>query len=236
MRLNRYLALCGVASRRQADRLIADGCITINGEVVQEMGIQVEPGDIVTAKGEPVEAPQQYSAWILNKPPGYLCTREDPQGRSTVYDLLPRKLQSVPYAGRLDLQSRGLLIFSNDGDLIHRLTHPSGEVPRCYAVWLHRELTTEEVQKIEKGLKLDDGTNLLPAKVKKKGKLTEITLREGKNREIRRMMETLEVEIRDLKRFAFAGLTLEGLKKGEYRELTQAELGDLYRQTGLASN
>jgi 23S rRNA pseudouridine2605 synthase len=233
MRLNKYLAVCGVASRRQADRLIAEGRVSINDTIINEMGVRVEPGDIVLVDGEPIEAPQSYTVIAMHKPPGYLCTREDPFGRPTVYDLLPPELQNLPYVGRLDLQSRGLLLFTDDGELAFRLTHPSYDIPRQYAVWLDRDLSSADMQAIENGLELEDGEQLREAKVKKKSKHAEITLQEGKNREIRRMMSTLGYEIRDLKRFAYAGIHIDGLGRGKWRKLNEEELGELYAWVDL---
>jgi 23S rRNA pseudouridine2605 synthase len=233
MRLNRYLALCGYGSRRGCDEIIRGGRVKLNGEVVEQLAVAVEEGDILEVDGAVVQAPASYSTYILNKPPGYLCTRTDPEGRQTIFKILPESLKNHTYVGRLDLQSRGLVLISNDGELVHRLTHPKYEIPRKYAVWLHEELRDDAVRRIERGLVLEDGEELLPAKVKRKERLVELTLREGKNREIRRMMETLGYEVRDLKRVEYAGISMEGLGQGQYRELTPEELGVLYLKVGL---
>lgn len=234
MRLNKYLALCGLGSRRKCDEIIAGGDVSINGELVIEMGSQVEEGDVVKVGGVPINAPQEYGYYVFNKPAGCICSNGDTHGRPTIYDHLPEEFAVYNYVGRLDLQSRGLILLTNDGDLQYRLTHPKYQILRKYAIWLDRIFEQNDAIRVERGLVLEDGDELLPAKVKIKGKMIELTLKEGKNREIRRMMETLGYSVRDLKRVEFAKITLGDIKKGTWRELSQAEVASLYASVNLA--
>ena len=212
MRINKYISLCGIASRRAADTLIADGLVQVNGETITDLGHQVdETKDKVIVDGKPAKLPTKTKTILFHKPPGCVCTKVDPQGRRTVYDYLPPGFQHLKYVGRLDLQSRGLLLFTDDGELLHRLTHPSYEIPRSYYVWTTRPLSDSAAQKL---VYLENG-------------FAELVLTEGKNREIRRMMRAVGYEIRDLKRVSYCKIQLGELPAGEYRELTADEMNKL---------
>lgn len=228
MRLNKYLALCGAGSRRGVEEIILAGRVSINDEVAVDLGRRVADGDKVTLDGKVIKAPNQYTLLVLNKPPGCLCTRSDPQGRETVYDWLPSGFRTLRTVGRLDLQSRGLLLFTDDGDLAYRLTHPSFEIPRTYHVWTDRPIGPEGKRALLEGVDLGDGEIGIAKSVKIDQEKAEITLMEGKNREIRRMMEGIGRRVRDLKRISFGPLSIEGLPSGEYRAVTEAEAGSLY--------
>ncbi len=233
MRINKYISLCGIASRRTADTLIAGGSVTVNGEVVRDMGHQVcENVDNVVVDGRPARLPRKTTTIIFHKPAGCVCTRTDPQGRRTVYDYLPPAYQSLKYVGRLDLQSRGLLLFTDDGELLHRLTHPSFEIPRSYYVWTDRPLSEHAAQKLVDGVDIrKEGEEreeiAFATDIYLERGFAELVLIEGKNREIRRMMSAVGYEIRDLKRVSYCKLTLGDLSAGEFRELTADEMNKL---------
>jgi len=233
MRLNRFLAVCGVGSRRGVEEVIRASRVTINGELISDLGRRVIEGDAVCVDGNPVKAPRQYSYIVLNKAPGCVTTRKDPEARETVYDFLPSGYQTLRTVGRLDLQSRGLLLFTDDGDLAYRLTHPSWQIPRTYHVWTDRPIGPEGKNALLEGVDIGEGEIVQAKRVKVDEEKTEITLLEGKNREIRRMMEAINRRVRDLKRVSFGPLQLGPLASGEFRELTEEEVGALYRSVNL---
>jgi 23S rRNA pseudouridine2605 synthase len=234
MRINKYLSLCGVASRRHAETLVREGRIAINGTVITELFTRVGENDQVTMDGQPLQTPRQYTVLMFHKPPGCVCTANDPQCRRTVYEYLPPGYSSLKYVGRLDLQSRGLLLFSDDGELVHRMTHPRFQVPRSYLVWTDRELTRRDVTALLQGVDIGEGEIGKALDVRLGDGCIELVLTEGKNREIRRMMEALGIRIRDLKRISWGNLTLGDLAAGDYRELTPAEVTNLCAMVELA--
>jgi 23S rRNA pseudouridine2605 synthase len=228
MRMNRYLAVCGIGSRRSVEDVIRAGRVTLNGELATDLGRRVVEGDEVCVDGKPVRPPRNYTIIAFNKPPGCISTRKDPQGRETVYDWLPQGYAQLRTVGRLDLQSRGLLLFTDDGDLAFRLTHPSYEIPRTYNVWTDRPIGPEGRKMLLDGFDIGDGEVAIAKRVKVDDEKAEITLMEGKNREIRRMMEGIGRRVRDLKRLSFGPIELGPLASGEFRELTPAETQALY--------
>ncbi|SMB98364.1 ribosomal large subunit pseudouridine synthase B [Thermanaeromonas toyohensis ToBE] len=238
MRLQKYLAQAGVASRRRAEELIRAGRVKVNGETVIAMGFKVEPGrDVVEVDGKKVELRPQKVYYLLYKPAGYVSTARDPQGRPKVIDLLHGVKERVYPVGRLDYATEGLLLLTNDGDLTLRLTHPRYGVPKTYEALVEGIPDVQDLCRLTKGVKLEDGWTS-PAEVKllwaRRGKaLLELTLREGRKREVRRMCAAVGHPVIKLKRTKIAFLTLEGLKPGEYRELTKEEVEHLYRLTGL---
>lgn len=234
VRLQKFLARAGVASRRASEELIREGRVTVDGDTVTEMGTKVVPGRArVAVDGRTVE--RRPARWIaLHKPPRYLCTRDDPQGRPTVYDLLPDgPLQDLFHVGRLDFLSEGLLLLSNEGDVAHRVLHPTGETPRRYEVELVDDAPPGLPERLLAGVELADGpaaadaASLLPARAEEAGPTLLLTLREGRNREIRRMLDALDVDIRRLRRVAFGPVELLGLEPGAWRDLTDDELESL---------
>lgn len=241
MRINKFISLCGAASRRAADNLVQDGRVAVNGEIVRDMGHQVdESKDVVTIDDKPISLPKKTKTIIFHKPAGCVCTKDDPQGRRTVYDYLPPGYQSFKYVGRLDLQSRGLLLFTDDGELLHRLTHPSFEVPRSYYVWTTRPLSENAAQKLVDGVDIRDPEDpnaeeeiAFATDIYLENGFAELVLIEGKNREIRRMMRAVGYEIRDLKRVSYCKIQLGDLPAGEYRELTADEMNKLYQAVHL---
>ena len=232
MRINKYLAECGVASRRAADKLIAEGRVSVNGKKMTEPGYDVVlDNDTVTVDGKRVKPVSRYTYLMLNKPKGCICTRKDELGRKTVYDYI-RTDKKLDCVGRLDYDSEGLLLLTNDGDLLHRLTHPAFAVPKTYIAKIEGDLAPQEIERWQKGLTLEDGSVTQPAGVKILGKennLTrlELVLHEGKNREIRRMAEALGKTLVFLKRTALGDLRLGGLGRGCTRYLTTKEVNYL---------
>ncbi len=233
MRINKFISLCGIASRRAADTLIADGKVMVNGEVITDLGHQVdEENDQVVVDGVRARLPKKTTTIMFHKPAGCVCTKDDPQGRQTVYDYLPPGYHTLKYVGRLDLQSRGLILFTDDGELLHRLTHPSYEIPRSYFVWTDRPLSEHAAQKLVDGVDIrEEGAEeeeiAFATDIYLERGFAELVLTEGKNREIRRMMRAVGYEIRDLKRVSYCRLQLGDLPAGEFRELTADEMNKL---------
>ena len=236
MRINKFLAECGVASRRAADAMIRSGRVSVNGKKMTEPGYDVVvENDAVCVDGRRVKPVSHYTYLMIYKPKGCICSRSDELGRKTIYDYvkLEKKLDCV---GRLDYDSEGLLLLTNDGELLHRLTHPSYEIPKTYVIKIEGGITEDELKAWRKGLKLDDGTVTAPAQVSLLGtedKLCrlEVTIREGKNREIRRMAEALGKNVVFLKRTALGELKLGGLGRGASRFLTAKEVSYLKKLT-----
>ena len=241
MRINKFISLCGIASRRAADALVQEGRVQVNGETITDMGHQVdENADDVKVDGKTAKLPKKTKVIMFHKPAGCVCTKDDPQGRRTVYDYPPPGYASFKYVGRLDLQSRGLLLFTDDGELLHRLTHPSYEIPRSYYVWTTRPLSEAAAQKLVDGVDIRDPEDpdaeeeiAFATDVYLENGFVELVLIEGKNREIRRMMRAVGYEIRDLKRVSYSHIQLGDLPAGEFRELTADELNKLRQAVHL---
>lgn len=228
MRLQKFLARAGVASRRASEELIAAGRVRVDGARVEAPGLQVDPEtSVVEVDGQRVRLGD--TRWLaLHKPPGYLCSRGDSRNRPTVYDLLPQgELQRLFHVGRLDYMSEGLLLLTNDGDAAHALLHPSAETPRRYEVALAAPVDDAIVDRLLDGVDLEDGMARATAaslRAEQRGeRILDITLTEGRNREVRRLMGALDLTIHSLKRVAIGPLELGGLRSGEWRELTEAE-------------
>ena len=229
MRLNKYIAQAGVCSRRKADELIANGNVKINGAVVTEMGAQVEEGDKVVVNGKPIEAGTAKKVYVaLNKPLGYVTTMSDDKDRLTVADLvadIPERLFPV---GRLDYNTTGLLIMTNDGDLTYSLTHPKHEVYKTYIATVAGVVSNKRVAQLRKGVDIG-GFVTSPAKVKvlkqnPRSAVVEIQIREGKNRQVRKMFATVGNKVQSLERVAVGDLKLGRLMNGHYRKLTHQEI------------
>ncbi|HZT92403.1 MAG TPA: pseudouridine synthase [Gaiellaceae bacterium] len=226
MRLNAWLARAGVASRRKADDLIKAGRVTVNGEAGQ-LNTLVRPGDDVRLDGERLE-PQEPAYVLLNKPPGVVTTARDPGGRPTVVDLVAHPARVVP-VGRLDAATTGALLLTNDGELAHRLAHPRYEVDKVYEVVTVRPPTEEQLRRLRDGVELDDGPTR-PAQVRRLAEnRIELTLHEGRNRQVRRMLEAVGNRVQHLHRSRYGPLTLEGLEPGAWRELEPSEVQRLRR-------
>lgn len=231
-RLNKYIANAGICSRREADVLISTGVITVNGEVVTEMGYKVMPGDVVKYNGNELKSEKKVYI-LLNKPKGYITTSDDPQQRKTVMELIADACSERVYpVGRLDRNTTGLLLFTNDGELTKKLTHPSFGAQKVYNVELDSTISKADMHVLMKGVELEDGfqnvdainyTNGEPIDKRKVG----VSIHSGKNRIIRRLFESLGYEVVKLDRVYFAGLTKKNLLRGHYRFLTEKEVAFL---------
>ena len=225
MRLAKHLAHAGVASRRAAEQLIFHGRVTVGGKVVTDPATDVDGSKPITVDGRPVGGTEQERAvYILNKPPGVVSTSHDTHGRKTVVDLVHADRRLYP-VGRLDADSTGLILLTDDGELAHRLTHPSFEVPKTYrAVVRNPPVREPALRKLREGIELDDGRTS-PAKVRRiSSSELEITIHEGRKRQIRRMCEAIDHRVESLERVAFGPLRLGNLPIGGHRRLTSAEV------------
>jgi 23S rRNA pseudouridine2605 synthase len=226
MRLNAYLARAGVASRRKADDLIKAGRVTVNGEPGQ-LNTFVESRDRVEVDGKPV-AKQRLAYLLLNKPAATVTTASDPQGRPTVVQLVPGEPRVVP-VGRLDADTTGALLLTNDGELAHRLAHPRYGVDKTYVVELSRAPSDDQIEQLAAGVELDDGPTA-PAQARRVTKNTiELTIHEGRNRQVKRMVEAIGHRVTRLHRSRYAGLSADDLEPGTWRELTADEVQRLRR-------
>ncbi|MCD6020062.1 MAG: pseudouridine synthase, partial [Bacteroidetes bacterium] len=229
IRLNRYVANAGVCSRREADVLIATGVVTVNGKIVTEMGYKVNPTDVVTYGGVPIKN-EVKKYLILNKPKDYITTMDDPEERKTVMELIRKACKERLYpVGRLDRNTTGLLLFTNDGDMTAKLTHPKFEVRKVYHVTLDKKMTTEDYRTLCEGVELADGF-IKPDAVEYVGAgkfELGVEIHSGKNRIVRRMFEHLGYEVVKLDRVAFAGITKKDLPRAKYRFLTEKEVAFL---------
>src|SRR5215213_1831895 len=221
VRLNAYLARAGVASRRKADELIKAGRVVVNGKPGQ-LNTFVERGDRVEVDGDEVR-PQRLAYVLLHKPVGVVTTASDPQGRPTVVDLVGRDVRIVP-VGRLDVETTGALLLTNDGELAHGLAHPKYEVEKVYEAEVEGEASDEALRRLAEGVELEDGVTA-PAEVRRLGPWKiELSIHEGRNRQVRRMLEVVGHPVRRLHRSRYAGLTVEELAPGEWRELASREV------------
>jgi len=241
LRLNRYLALCGVAARRKCDVIILQGRVCVNGRKVTELGVTVDQRfDVVTVDGKRVGPPGRRTYILMNKPAGYITTVRDPQGRPTVMDLLPKGTPRVFPVGRLDAATTGLLLLTDDGQLAYRLMHPRYKVEKRYIVEVEEHPSPDQLDAISKGVLLEDGRTR-PAKARvlesagpgKGPAKLEITVQEGRKRQIRRMMKAIGLHVRDLERVAFGFLELGDLERGKTRRLDPFEIRKLRKMVGL---
>lgn len=237
-RLQKILAQAGVASRRKAEELILSGRVTVDGTVVRTLGTKCEPNRAqIKVDGKPIARAEETYYFLINKPKGYVSTVSDERGRKTVIDLLPEVGARLYPIGRLDANTEGLLLLTNDGMLMNRLLHPSRMIAKTYRAKVSGELDPLKLKTLRHGIQLD-GRDTAPAEVRVLGTndagLTEveIVIREGRNRQVRRMFEAIGCDVRSLKRVRFAELTLQGVKRGQHRMLTKAEIERLYELTG----
>jgi 23S rRNA pseudouridine2605 synthase len=230
MRLNAYLARAGVASRRRADELIRAGRVHVNG-APGELNTFVGAGDTVEVDGRPV-AKQMLAYRLLHKPAGTVTTARDPQGRPTVVGLVPAEPRVVP-VGRLDADTTGVLLLTNDGQLAHRLAHPRYEVDKVYDVEVEGDPSRDALRRLGEGLELDDGPTA-PARARRVGRgRLDLTIHEGRKHQVKRMCAAVGHPVRRLHRSGYAGLDVSGLEPGEWRDLTRAEVAALRRLVGL---
>ncbi|MBQ6554330.1 MAG: rRNA pseudouridine synthase [Firmicutes bacterium] len=226
IRLQKYLADAQVASRRKSEEIILSGRVKVNGSVVTELGTKVDENDLVEVDGKPVKPAEKFVYIMLHKPEGYITSAKDQFDRPTVLDIVKSEYRLYP-VGRLDYDTSGLLLLTNDGDMTYRLTHPKHNVEKTYIAQIEGTPTEDELRRFETGLEID-GYKTAPAKIKivKKSRLTtvKIVIHEGKNRQVRRMCAAIGHEVKALKRVATGRLSLNGLEKGKYRELTAEEI------------
>ncbi|NUN99019.1 MAG: rRNA pseudouridine synthase [Saprospiraceae bacterium] len=228
MRLNKYIAYCGVCSRRQAADLVKEGSVTVNGEQMLEPFYQMKPNDVVAVKGKPVKPEARKVYILMNKPKNVITTAKDERGRKTVMDLLAGKVHERVFpVGRLDRDTTGLLLLTNDGELAEKLTHPSHGVKKIYHVQLDRSLPNVDLEKIRKGIQLEDGIAVVDGVDYVEGtKHTElgVEIHIGKNRIVRRIFEHLGYTVERLDRVYLGGLTKKDLPRGFFRKLTDREV------------
>ncbi len=235
MRINKYIASCGICSRRAADALIADGKVKINGKTVTALGAEIDEfNDTVTVEGKKITLAVRNFYIMFHKPKGCVCTVKDEKGRKTVMDYLKDFSDKRIFPiGRLDYDTEGLLLLTNDGDFANRMTHPSGEVPKTYVAKVQGDIPESDLARLRNGIVLD-GIKLHRSKIKlleKEGEESryEVTIYEGRNRQIHRMFESIGKEVVFLKRIRIGDVKLGGLGRGAYRYLTDKELANLMR-------
>jgi 23S rRNA pseudouridine2605 synthase len=231
VRLAKYLATAGVASRRAAEEIVRAQRVTVNGATVTDPARDVTDGDAILVDGAPIAPETERAVYAVNKPAGVVSTASDPQRRRTVVSLVPSAVRLYP-VGRLDIDTTGLILLTNDGALAHRLTHPSFEVPRTYRVVVWRPpVRDRDVRALRNGVTLEDGLTA-PARVRRlgdRGEILELTIHEGRKRQIKRMCEAVGHRVRSLERVAFGPLTLGSLAPGAHRRLSRAEVEALSR-------
>jgi 23S rRNA pseudouridine2605 synthase len=232
VRLQKVIAAAGIASRRASENLIHEGRVEVNGRVVTEQGTRVDPEkDVVRVDGSRIPPPRHHAYVVINKPRGVISTMDDPEDRRTLTDYLTGRRERLFHVGRLDTDTEGLLILTNDGDFAHKLAHPSYQVPKTYLAEVAGVVTRETIRSLRSGVTLEDGP-VRPDSVKLVStavdrSLVRLTLHEGRNRIVRRTMESVGHPVRRLSRIAIGPVRLGQLKVGELRDLTTGELGDL---------
>lgn len=225
-RLQKIIARAGICSRREAEKIILAGRVTVDGKIVRELGAKADPSQKICVDGKPITICADKIYLLLNKPRGYVSTVKDERGRKTILDLIDIEARVYP-VGRLDLNSEGLLILTNDGDLTNALIHPRFEVAKTYRAKVSGVVTEEKLDKLRAGIELDDGLTA-PAEIYRLDKdLIEVTIHEGRNRQVRRMFAAIGCDVKRLRRIKFAGLTLKGVGVGKYRTLTAQEVAEL---------
>lgn len=227
-RLQKYMASCGVDSRRHCEEIIKEGRVKVNGDVISELGAKVDSLlDEVTLDGKVIKKEEEKVFYALYKPCGYVCTVNDEKGRATVLDLMPKDFRIFPI-GRLDYDSSGLLLLTNDGDTYNKVIHPRESIDKVYEVLLDGQITLDEINKLQEGVDIGDYvTKKAYVSIVKEWPnktLISVTIHEGKNRQIRRMLEAISHEVLALNRVKVGAIELGDLKEGEYRELTEREI------------
>ena len=233
VRLNKYIAQAGIASRRRADELIAYGKVRLNGRVCREMGTLVHVGDKVDVSGTPIEPRTDVTYLVVHKPTGVMTTMRDPQGRRTIVELLPKRIARVVPVGRLDYDTAGVLLMTNDGEMANRLLHPRYGVDKTYRATISGRLDAQDVRKLREGIEVDGftagGAKLRVVATRAGSSVVDITIHEGRNRQIRKMFEALGHPVQTLVRLRFGPISLGDLPVGHTRSLTPKELAALRR-------
>jgi len=237
-RIQKLISRAGAASRREAERMILAGRVTLNGVVVTELGVQADAADEIAIDGVAININQAKRYFLLNKPKGYLSTVKDDRGRKTVVDLLPEVTEYIYPIGRLDYDTEGLLLLTNDGDLMNGLLHPRYEINKVYLAKVYGKVQPDQLKVLRSGVNLEDGltapaaVRLMDYNEQADWSKVKITIHEGRNRQVRRMFAAVGHEVMALKRIGFAGLTLTGVPRGNYRELTADEVARLKEIAG----
>ena len=239
IRLNKYIASSGLCLRRKADELIEQGCVNVNGKIVKELGYLVQPKDKVFVNQKLVR-PAKHEYYRFYKPAGYITTCDDEKGRKTIYDLLPENMLGLKPVGRLDKDSTGLLILTNDGDLINELTHPSVKVPKVYLVTVNSKVHKHELEQMADGIEIEPGkiayADIQVLEMDNRHTEMQITLYQGMNRQIRKMFEHFGYEVKTLKRIQHATIRLEGLRRGEFKPIKPIQIRELKNFLNRISN
>lgn len=234
MRINKYLASAGVGSRRKVEEYILDGKVTINGKIIKELGYDVKDNDKVSYNGKLLSVEEKKTYIMLNKPKCYITSLSDEKGRRIVTDLLKGVTERVFPIGRLDFNTEGLLLLTNDGDMANNIIHPSSEIGKTYEVKIKYNPTNKQLSEIRRGIVID-GKRTLPAKVEVVSfedpyYILHVTIFEGRNREIRKMFEYLNLKIYNLKRISIGGLHLGSLEMGKYKVLSKKEINKVFME------
>lgn len=229
-RLNKYIASSGLCSRRKADELIEAGRVLVNGKKITELGYIVEAKDKVFVDKKLIH-PVKHEYYRFYKPAGYITTADDEKGRKTIYDLLPENMSHLKPVGRLDKDSTGLLILTNDGDLINELTHPSIKVPKVYLVSINGKIHQHELEQLANGIEIEKGkiayADISVLEVDNERTMMQVTLYQGLNRQIRKMFEYVGYEVKSLKRIQHATISIQGLKRGDIKPIKPQQIKEL---------
>lgn len=228
VRLNKFIADSGLCSRRKADELISSGAVKVNGKTIENLSTRVGPTDFITVNGDPIKSFKHFTYVLLNKPKDTISTTSDEKNRKTVMDIVHSNHRIYPI-GRLDRNTTGVLLLTNDGELANKLTHPKYQIERVYIAGLNRQINEKDALAISKGVETEDFSSSpceLYIDPKDNSKVT-IILKEGKHHEVKRIFEAYDYEVTKLDRKSFAGLTTRGLNRGEYRHLTKTEIDKL---------
>lgn len=229
-RLNKYIASSGICSRRKADELIEQGVVSVNGKKITELGFLVGEKDKVFIKNELVR-PKKHEYYRFYKPTGYITSADDEKDRKIIYDILPQNMHNLRPVGRLDRDSSGLIILTNDGDLINELTHPSIKVPKVYIVTINGRIHIHQLEQMAKGIEIEKGkiayAYTMVVESTSKRTVLRVTLYQGLNRQIRKMLANLGFEVISLKRVQHATIDIEGLKKGQFKPIKPQQIKEL---------
>lgn len=238
MRLNKYIAQAGVCSRRKADELITEGRVTVNDERILEHGVQVDDEDLVSVDGEVIRLEKKMEYYLFRKPKSVITSVTDDRERQTVIEFINSSSRLYP-VGRLDFQTSGVLLITNDGEFCNKLSHPSFSIDKVYDVKLNHRLSETEIQTLRDGVEID-GKKTHKCDIEnvsdKNDFVLRMTIHEGRNRQIRKMIETTGAKVRKLDRISYAGLSYKGLRSGEYRDLTKKEIRDLKELKSTSKN
>ena len=237
-RLQKILSRAGIASRRSAEQMILDGRVAVDGKIITELGLKFDiTVNKISVDGKIISYNEEKVYILLNKPQNVLSSAKDDRGRTTVVDLITDVNERIYPVGRLDYDTEGLILLTNDGELMNALLHPKFQINKTYLAKVTGNVTNDKLEKLQKGIQLDDGMTA-PAIVRVIGKSAteakiEITIHEGRNRQVRRMFSAIGCEVKKLKRIKFANLTINDLKIGQYRRLNEVELENLYQMAGI---